>query len=218
MIMKNNNTVWTIIIIAVLVILGIVLLNSKPEIVEPEGEFIPEEGEEVLPEGEEVLPEGEEVLPEGEEVLPEEGEEEVSEPVVPDASPVSEEGEVLTSGNAPVDNTALPGSPDAPKQSRSLSEEEVPETAIKLSVSANGFSPNEFTVNANDVVTFSLTSTDRTHVFKFDDASLRGVAIGVAGDETRAITFKAPAAGDYTFYCDVPGHRDRGETGVMHVE
>jgi plastocyanin len=212
--MKNNNTVWTIIIIAVLVILGIILLSSKPEIVEPEGEFIPEEGEESLSEEE-----GEFIPEEGEEFLPEEGEaEEVSVPVVPDASPVSEEGEVLTSGGEAADNTALPGSPDAPKQSRSLSEEEIPETAIKLSVSASGFTPSEFTVNANDVVTLSLTSTDRTHVFKFDDASLRAVAIGVAGDETRAITFKAPAAGDYTFYCDVPGHRGRGETGVMHVK
>jgi plastocyanin len=205
--MKNNNTVWTIIIIAILVILGIILLSSKPEVVEPEGEILPgEEGEEVLPEA-------------GEEVLPEEGEGEVvSESVVPDASPVSEEGEVLTPAGEVADNAALPGSPDAPRQSRALTEEEIPETAIKLSISAAGFSPNEFTVNANDVITISLTSADRTHVFKFDDASLQAVAIGVAGNETRAITFKAPATGDYTFYCDVPGHRGRGETGVMHVE
>ncbi|MCF7906973.1 cupredoxin domain-containing protein [Patescibacteria group bacterium] len=212
--MKNNNTVWTIIIIAILVILGIILLSSKPEVVEPEGEMLPEEEGEMLPEEEgEMLPEEEG------EFIPEEGEaEEVSESVVPDASPVSEEGEVLTSGGEVADNTALPGSPDAPRQSRALTEEEVPETAVKLSISASGFTPSEFTVNASDVVTLSLTSTDRTHVFKFDDASLQAVAIGVAGNETRAITFKAPAAGDYTFYCDVPGHRGRGETGVMHVE
>ena len=205
----KNNTIWTIIIVVVLVILGIILLSSKPE-------MTPEEG--VLPEGEEVvLPEGEEgeFIPEGEEVV------EVlenAEAVIPEGSLVSEEGEVLTPAGEPVDNTALPGSPDAPKQSRSLAEEEVPEKAIQLTVSASGFVPNEFDVKSGDVVTLSVTSADRTHVFKFDDASLQGVAIGVAGNETRAITFKAPAAGDYTFYCDVPGHRGRGETGVMHVK
>jgi len=138
--------------------------------------------------------------------------------IVPEGSLVSSEGKVLTPKGEEVDNSAMPGSPDAPKQSRSLSDGEVPEKAIKLTVSASGFVPNEFDVKSGDVVTFSLTSADRTHVFKFDDASLQGVAIGVAGNETRAITFKAPAAGDYTFYCDVPGHRGRGETGVMHVK
>ena len=206
----KNNTIWTIVIIVVLVILGIILLSSKPEVTP---------GEDVLPEGGEEI-----VIPEGEgEFLPEGGEEaievlEEAEAVIPEGSPVSEEGEVLTPAGEIVDNTALPGSPDAPKQSRSLSDAEVPEKAVQLTVSASGFSPNEFDVKSGDVVTLSVTSADRTHVFKFDDASLQGVAIGVAGNETRAITFKAPVKGDYTFYCDVPGHRGRGETGVMHVK
>jgi len=206
----KNNTIWTIVIIVVLVILGIILLSSKPEVTP---------GEDVLPEGGEEI-----VIPEGEgEFLPEGGEEaiealEEAEAVIPEGSLVSEDGEVLTPAGEAVDNTALPGSPDAPKQSRSLSDAEVPETAIQLTVSASGFSPNEFDVKSGDVVTLSVTSADRTHVFKFDDASLQGVAIGVAGNETRAITFKAPVKGDYTFYCDVPGHRGRGETGVMHVK
>jgi len=206
----KNNTIWTIVIIVVLVILGIILLSSKPEVTP---------GEDVLPEGGEEI-----VIPEGEgEFLPEGGEEaiealEEAEAVIPEGSLVSEDGEVLTPAGEAVDNTALPGSPDAPKQSRSLSDAEVPETAIQLTVSASGFSPNEFDVKSGDVVTLSVTSADRTHVFKFDDASLQGVAVGIAGNETRAITFKAPAEGDYTFYCDVPGHRGRGETGVMHVK
>ncbi len=207
----KNNTTWTIVIVVVLVILGIILLSSKPEVT-PGENALPDENEEII------LPsEGEEALPsEGEEALPSEGDE--AEAVIPEGSLVSEDGEVLTSAGEPVDNTALPGSPDAPKQSRSLSEEEIPAKAIQLTVSASGFSPNEFDVKSGDVVTISLTSADRTHVFKFDDASLQAVAIGVAGNETRAITFKAPASGDYTFYCDVPGHRGRGETGVMHVK
>ena len=207
----KNNTVWTIIIVVFLVILGIILLSSKPEVA-PEEDVLPDGGEEI------VIPEGEgEFIPEGEGEMTAEVLEE-AEAVIPEGSPVSEEGEVLTPAGEAVDNTALPGSPDAPKQSRSLSEEEIPETAVQLTVSASGFVPNEFDVKAGDVVTLSVTSADRTHVFKFDDASLQGVAVGIAGNETRAITFKAPAVGDYTFYCDVPGHRGRGETGVMHVK
>ena len=179
----KNNTIWTVIIIVVLVILGIILLSSKPEVTPEEG-ALPEGGEEI------VIPEGEgEFLPEGGEEAIEVLEE--AEAVIPEGSLVSDEGEVLTPAGEPVDNTALPGSPDAPKQSRSLSEEELPEKAIQLTVSASGFVPNEFDVKSGDVVTLSVTSADRTHVFKFDDASLQGVAIGVAGNETRAITFKA---------------------------
>jgi len=117
-----------------------------------------------------------------------------------------------------VDNTVLPGSSEVSKQSRALDEKEIPLDAVKLTVTASGFVPNEFTVKSGQAITLSLTSGDKTHVFKFDNALLKAIAIGVAGQETRAITFNTPVAGDYTFYCDVPGHRERGETGVMHVK
>jgi len=199
----KKNTIRTIVIVGILVVLGIILLN------------LPKQGiqEAVTPEVDEALLPGE-----GETPTDEDGALEGSEVVVPEGSLVSEEGEILTPTGEPVSNEALPGSPEAPKQSRSLSEKEVPEDAVKLTLTASGFEPSEFTVKAGDVVTLSLTSGDRTHVFKFDDPSLQGVAIGVASNETRTITFKAPSKGDYTFYCDVPGHRGRGETGVMHVK
>jgi len=91
-------------------------------------------------------------------------------------------------------------------------------STLSLTVTAAGFIPNEFTVISGETITLEFTSTDRTHVLKFDDPILEGVAIGVAGRETRTITFEAPITGDYTFYCDVPGHRGRGEIGVMHVD
>lgn len=200
----KKNTIWVVIVVVVLVILGIILLNA------PEAEAPKTEGPETEEEG--VVPEEEEALSE------EEQQEEVGEEAVPGGSKVSDEGKVVADSGEEADNTALPGSPSAPKQSRSLTEEEVPNEAVKLEVSAAGFSPNEFTVNAGEVVILAITSTDKTHVFKFDDESLKAVAVGVAGGETRAITFNAPVAGDYTFFCDVPGHRGRGETGVMHVK
>ncbi|MCH7759462.1 cupredoxin domain-containing protein [Patescibacteria group bacterium] len=208
----QKSTVWTIVIVVILVVLGIILLSlpgkEAPDQVAPEEEVtLPKEGLDL---------EGAEEPAVGEETPPEALKD--AETVVPEGSLVSDKGEVLTSSGEIVNNEALPGSPTAPKQSRSLAEGEVPEEAIQLRVTAAGFEPNEFTVKANSVVTLSATSGDRTHVFKFDDSGLQGVAIGIAGGETRAITFKAPSAGDYTFFCDVPGHRGRGETGVMHVK
>jgi len=125
----------------------------------------------------------------------------------------AEENEPEDMENEPEEQT-----PSKPKQSSALDESEIPEDSVQLSVSATGFEPNEFDVDSGAEVTLAVTSTDKTHVFKFDDPDLQGIAIGLAGNETRTITFTAPEKGDYTFYCDVPGHRARGETGVMHVK
>ena len=112
-----------------------------------------------------------------------------------------------------------PGSPENPQQSSPVSESQVPREALKLSVSATGFTPTSFSVNAGEAVSLSLTSEDQTHVFYFEDPALRNVAVGVGPNETRFIEFYAPETpGEYVFYCDVPGHRTRGEEGVMVVE
>ena len=134
-------------------------------------------------------------------------------------SPIAPSGEVIAPSGKPAENNSVPGSPTAPQQSAPIASADVPPQAIKLTVTAAGFSPSSFTVSAGKAVTVSLTSGDeQTHVFRFDDASLNAVAIGVGPGQTRVISFNAPAqAGTYTFHCDVPGHTARGETGSMTV-
>jgi plastocyanin len=157
--------------------------------------------------------------PEGEESLEGENNEPVGESVVEGASKVNDEGDVVTDEGEKVDNSATPGSSNAPKQTDPISEEEVSSKALKLKVSASGFEPSNFEVKSGVAVTLSVTATDdQTHIFKFKDESLKGVAVGIAPGETRAITFNAPAKGDYVFYCDVPGHEGRGESGTMTVK
>ncbi len=136
------------------------------------------------------------------------------------ANPVTKDNIVITSTGEVAKNDVVPMSPQAPQQTAPISVAQLPKSAVKVSVSAAGFSPSEFTVKAGAAVTFSVSSTDGlTHVFMFDDASLGAVAIGVGPSETRAITFNAPSkAGDYTFRCDVPGHSGRGEKGKMIVK
>ncbi len=113
-----------------------------------------------------------------------------------------------------------PAPPTQPYQSAPIKENQIPSTAKKLTISAEGFSPKEFRVEAKQNITLAITSgDDKTHVFKFEDKSLSDVAVGLGPKETRTIAFFTPEKpGSYAFYCDVPGHKARGETGVMIVK
>src|SRR3990167_750240 len=140
-------------------------------------------------------------------------------PAAPQASPISEEGKVVTPAGEPVKLNVEPGSPEAPQQSAPLSKKDIPATAVKIKMSPSGISPDVFTAKPGQAITLSVTADEsQTHVFKFDDPSLSAVAVGVGPGETRAISFNAPKAGEYVFYCDVPGHRGRGELGKMIVK
>lgn len=141
------------------------------------------------------------------------------EPEAPNMSSV-QNGVVVTPEGEPVKNDVQPGSPEAPQQSAPIEENEAPANSIKITMTAEGITPSEFSVRAGELVTLVVTSGDQwTHVFKFKDASLSAVAVGVAGEETRSISFNAPSQkGEYQIFCDVPGHEARGETAKMIVK
>lgn len=136
------------------------------------------------------------------------------------ASTVTKDDIVVTPTGQAVLNNADPMTENAPRQTAPITVSDLPSTAIKLNISATGYTPNNFTVKPGEVVTLSVTSIDtQTHVFKFNDPSLSAIAVGVAPQETRAITFNAPTTpGEYSFYCWVPGHSGRGEVGKMIVK
>lgn len=144
----------------------------------------------------------------------------VGEVLVPGTSAVSDKGEVLGANGEVAKNDAEWGTSAAPQQSGPLDVESLTNDTVKLGIVAGSFTPNSFKVKAGKTVIVSLTSNDSfTHSFHFSDASLKALAIGVGPGETRAITFNAPnTKGSYQFFCDLPGHRDRGEVGTMIVE
>ncbi|MDD4989821.1 MAG: cupredoxin domain-containing protein [Candidatus Pacebacteria bacterium] len=108
----------------------------------------------------------------------------------------------------------------SPVQSSPLEQSEVPKEAIKISITEQGIAPASFEAKSGEKVILSVSSGDQwTHIFKFKDKSLEEVAVGVGPKETRAITFLAPKdKGEYEYYCDVPGHIERGEKGTMIVK
>ncbi|MDP1706375.1 MAG: cupredoxin domain-containing protein [bacterium] len=144
----------------------------------------------------------------------------VGDVLVPGTSAVSDKGEVLGANGQVAKNDAEWGTSGAPQQSGPLDVKSLTGDTVKIGVVAGNFTPNSFKAKAGKAVVVSLTSNDNfTHSFHFSDVSLKALAIGVGPGETRAITFNAPnKKGDYQFFCDLPGHRDRGEVGTMIVE
>jgi plastocyanin len=131
--------------------------------------------------------------------------------VTPDAKVVNEEGQV-------VQNNALPMTPEAPRLSAPLaSSASAPAGAIKLQADANGFTPREFTVKANQPVTIVLSAVGVGSRLVFDDPNLVALEIPVSSGYTMAKTFNAPGTpGAYTFHQDMPGRS--GQIGRMIVE
>jgi len=142
-----------------------------------------------------------------------------AQPVIEGSSKVID-NVVVTPTGKPVKNDALAGTAEAPQRTDISNPDVLPPEAIKLTVSNQGFNPAQFEVKAGQVVTLGLFTTDGVHTIVFDDPSLQAIRLNVNPEVGRAITFNAPTeAGEYSFYCDVPGHReDNGETGVMVVK
>jgi plastocyanin len=138
----------------------------------------------------------------------------------PGTNLITTKGQVVTETGAPVLNNVTPMAPQAPQQTAPIAKGQVSGNAIKIDISASGYAPNSFTVNKGQAVTIALSSTDSfSHMLKFEDAGLSAVGTAVSAGETRAITFNAPTtAGEYKFFCDIPGHVSRGETGKMIVK
>lgn len=77
------------------------------------------------------------------------------------------------------------------------------------------FEPEELTAAAG-TVTVELTAGDAVeHTFVVEEAGDQQVVAADAGS-TSAGTIELEA-GTYTFYCDVPGHRDAGMEGTLEV-
>jgi heme/copper-type cytochrome/quinol oxidase subunit 2 len=94
------------------------------------------------------------------------------------------------------------------------------EEVIKITISPSGFSPNEFTVEADKTVSLLIKAEGSDYTLKFRDPEMANIIVGLSLGETRGISFIAPTKkGDYVFIRERPGFEGEPNpaTGVMHV-
>jgi plastocyanin len=79
------------------------------------------------------------------------------------------------------------------------------------------FVEKELTVPANTEVTIKLTNTGAAaHNFSIKEL---GVDSGqLAAGQTGEVKFNTGAPGEYTFFCDIPGHKEAGMVGKLIVQ
>ena len=87
---------------------------------------------------------------------------------------------------------------------------------IEVNATSFAFDPDEITVEVDEDVAIVLSSDDLFHDFVVDDDEV-DVHVAAEKDETAEGGLKAEAAGEYTFYCSVPGHREAGMEGTLIV-
>lgn len=137
--------------------------------------------------------------------------------VIAGTSLVSSSGKVIDSSGRVLENDAAPMSELAPKLSVPLDSESLPQSAVKLTATESGFSPDSFTVSAGAPITLTLTSSGADSRLVFQDPSLSALELPVPVGYTMGKTFNAPSApGEYVFFQDIPGRRD--QVGKMIVK
>jgi uncharacterized cupredoxin-like copper-binding protein len=76
------------------------------------------------------------------------------------------------------------------------------------------FEPKEVTISANTDVTVMITNDGvAPHNFSIDEL---GIDIDIPAGETQETVLNAPA-GEYEYYCNVPGHKEAGMVGTLIV-
>jgi uncharacterized cupredoxin-like copper-binding protein len=85
-------------------------------------------------------------------------------------------------------------------------------TALSVTAKEFVFDPSTLSVPADEEVTIEVVNAGTVeHDFTLDEAGLK---IPTPATETASGSFTV-AAGTYTFYCSVPGHREAGMEGTL---
>jgi uncharacterized cupredoxin-like copper-binding protein len=113
---------------------------------------------------------------------------------------------------------AQPGATiDLALQDIAYSETEIEATAgqaITIRMTNEGVLPHDFVIDEIDVADLELSGDATEQGVEADNPDI-GVHLqsGQSGD----VTFTPQQAGEYTFYCSVPGHREAGMEGTLIV-
>ncbi len=93
--------------------------------------------------------------------------------------------------------------------------------SFNVSATEFAYSPNTFTAQAGDKLTFNLTNkgtVQHTLVIQSPDGSTELAKITTQPGETKALEFTPKDAGTYPIVCDIAGHKEAGMTGTLTVK
>ncbi|MEK6857029.1 MAG: cupredoxin domain-containing protein, partial [Nanoarchaeota archaeon] len=86
---------------------------------------------------------------------------------------------------------------------------------LKITAFSMGFDPKIITVKKGQKVDLSIKNIDIVHAFDIDEF---GVHLALLNGKTTNASFVADKAGEFAFYCNVPGHTEAGMKGKLIVE
>lgn len=106
-----------------------------------------------------------------------------------------------------IEEMVVEGDPDAPM---------VSEYAMTAFYDEKGkwFSLKEITVKKGDLVRINVTNTKGMHDLTLDEY---GIKKALPLNEKVVVEFTADKAGDFIYYCSMPGHREGGQWGTLRV-
>ena len=82
-----------------------------------------------------------------------------------------------------------------------------------------GYEPSVITVQAGEEVTVLFKSNEGTHDFVIEGVPEQDIRTAIIGSgDTTTVDFSIDEPGEYTFYCSVGSHRERGMVGTIIVE
>lgn len=87
---------------------------------------------------------------------------------------------------------------------------------VNVSAKNYAYTPQEIRVLEGETVKIVLDVTEGTHDLVIDEFNVRTDVIN-AGSQSE-VTFVADKAGEFEFYCSLPGHRQLGMVGKLIVE
>jgi len=92
------------------------------------------------------------------------------------------------------------------------------EGVVEVTVEASNFkfSQETITVKAGQKVKLTFKNTGGFHDVVIDELGVKTARIN--GGEEEVVEFVAAEAGEYAYYCSVPGHRQQGMEGMLIVE
>ena len=99
-----------------------------------------------------------------------------------------------------------------------MEEDELSANEVEVNVVSEGlvFNPKEIKVKKGQTVVLTYKNTKGTHDFVIDEFSVKTKRLNANEEET--VEFVADKAGEFEYYCSVPGHKAAGMKGVLIVE